>query len=142
MGFLDRFKPLGDLPRFGNLSDEEMRKVCDAGREVNVPEGWSLLTESTPPDQAYLVIKGTLQVVHHGKKIAELGPGDIVGEIGLTKHRLRTGSVTALTPLVMLHLTGAAFTGLYQKVPAFKAAVDSTMEERLAQLSTSDNASE
>ena len=135
MGFLDRHKPLGNLPRFGDLSDADMRKVCEAGREVNVPEGWSLLTESTPPDQAYLVIKGRLQVVHHGKKIAELEPGDIVGEIGLAQHRLRTGSVTALTPLVMLHLTGQAFKGLYDGVPAFKAAVDTTMEERLAELS-------
>jgi CRP/FNR family cyclic AMP-dependent transcriptional regulator len=138
MGLLDRFKPLGDLPRFGNLSGEEMRQVCDAGREVNVPDGWSLLTESTPPDQAYIVIKGELQVSHHGKKVAELGPGDIVGEIGVTKHRLRTGTVTALTPLVMLHLTGDAFNGLYRDLPAFKSAVDSTMEERLAELSTGD----
>jgi CRP-like cAMP-binding protein len=141
MGFLDRRKPLRDLPRFGHLSDADMRKVCDAGREVNVPERWSLLTESTPPDQAYLVIEGRLQVVHHGRKIAELGPGDIVGEIGLAGHRLRTGGVTALTPLVMLHLTGQAFHDLYDGVPAFKEAVDTTMEERLAELSA-DTASE
>ena len=75
-----------------------MKRVCEAGREVHVPEGWSLLNESTPPDQAYLVVEGTLEVKHHGKKIAELGRGDIVGEIGITAHRLRTGTVTAAHP--------------------------------------------
>jgi len=134
MGFLDRSKPLSHLPRFGDLSDSDMKAVCKAGREVNVPERWSLITESTPPDQVYLVIEGKLEVVHHKERIAELGPGDIVGEIGVAAHRLRTSSVRAMTPLVMLHLTGEAFSKLYDSIPAFKSAVDSTVSERLSQL--------
>lgn len=138
MSFLKRSRPLHDLPRFGDLSDAEMRKVCDAGREVHVPEGWSLLNESTPPDQAYLVIDGRLEVKHHGKRIAELTSGDIVGEIGLTEHRLRTGTVTALTSLEMLHLTQKAFQGLYDGMPAFRAAVDETVKSRLGELTVDD----
>jgi CRP/FNR family cyclic AMP-dependent transcriptional regulator len=138
MGFLDRFKPLADVPRFAHLSDQDMRAVCRAGREVTVPEGWSLLNESTPPDQAYLVIEGRLGVARHGATIAELGPGDIVGEIGVAQHRLRTGSVTALTPLVMLHLTSEAFRGLYTGVPAFRSAVDAVVETRLAEQTAAD----
>jgi CRP-like cAMP-binding protein len=135
MGLLNRSKPLGELPRFGELTESEMRKVCDAGREVNVPEHWSLISESTVPDQAYLVVAGRLEVVHHGKRVAELGPGDIVGEIGLVAHRLRTGTVTALTPLVMLHLPREAFQDLYDRMPAFRKAVDATMATRLEELS-------
>jgi CRP/FNR family cyclic AMP-dependent transcriptional regulator len=138
MGFLDRFKPLADVPRFAHLSDQDMRTVCQAGREVTVPEGWSLLNESTPPDQAYLVVEGGLRVARHGEPIAELGPGDIVGEIGVARHRLRTGSVTALTPLVLLHLTSDAFRGLYDGIPAFRSAVDSVVEVRLAEQVASD----
>ena len=139
MGFLHHDKPLKDLPRFGDLSQADMRKVCDAGREVNVPEGWSLLIESTPPDQAYLVIDGRLQVVQHGKQIAELGRGDIVGEMGVTKHKLRNSSVTGLTPLVMLHLTKESFNDLYKNLPSFHSAVDSTMADRLDDSSAGDS---
>ena len=135
MGLLDRSKPLGDLPRFGDLSEAEMRMVCDAGREVSVPERWSLLIEATPPDQAYLVVEGRLEVVQHGERVAELGQGDIVGEIGVVGHRLRTGTVTALTPLVMLHLTHDRFQGLYEQVPGFRSAVDATIAERLGAIS-------
>jgi CRP-like cAMP-binding protein len=134
MGFLDRSKPFEDVPRFGELSQAEMRRVCQAGREVHVPEGWSLLTESTPPDQAYLVLDGELKVVHQGTEIARLTRGDIVGEIGVTAHRLRTGTVTAVTPLQMLHLTHSAFDELYSTIPAFRSAVDETVRTRLAQL--------
>lgn len=134
MAFLHRSKPLADLPRFGDLSEREMREVVEAGREVHVPEGWSLLKEATPPDQAYLVIDGRLSVMRHGEQVAELGRGDIVGEIGIAAHRLRTGTVTALTPLEMLHLTRPAFQDLYDRIPAFRSAVDSTVETRLRQL--------
>lgn len=130
MGFLNRPKPLTDVPRFGNLSEREMRAVCEAGNEVNVPERWSMIWESTAPDKAYLVIEGRLEVVHKGERIAELGRGDLVGEIGIRDHRLRSGTVTALTPLVMLNFTRRAFQDLYDTIPAFRDAVDTTVAER------------
>jgi CRP/FNR family cyclic AMP-dependent transcriptional regulator len=138
MGFSNHPEPFTDLPRFGSLSADEMRTVCEAGREVHVPEGWSLLSESTPPDQVYLVIDGTLEVVRHGERIAELGRGDIVGEIGVAAHRLRTGTVTAVTGLEMLHLTHGAFSRLYDDIPTFRQAVDATVEERLSDLAARD----
>jgi len=140
MSFLKRSRPFHDLPRFGNLSEAEMQRVCEAGREVHVPEGWSLLTESTPPDQAYLVVDGRLEVRRHGRRVAELGRGDIVGEIGVAAHRLRTGTVTALSPLEMLHLTQDSFQKLYDDLPAFRSAVDETVESRLRELAVDDAA--
>src|ERR1700710_1931268 len=138
MSFLKRSKPFEDIPRFGNLSKDEMQRVVDAGRPVHVPKGWSLLNESTPPDQAYIVIDGTLEVRHRGKVVAQLGRGDIVGEIAITAHRLRTGTVTAREPLEMLTLPHAAFQELYDDIPAFREAVDKTVKERLGELAVGD----
>ena len=138
MSFLKRSKPFEDIPRFGDLSKAEMQRVVEAGRPVHVPKGWSLLNESTPPDQAYIVIDGTLEVVHKGKRIAQLERGDIVGEIALTTHRLRTGTVTALEPLEMLNIPHQAFQELYDDIPAFREAVDKTVESRLSQLAVDD----
>jgi CRP/FNR family cyclic AMP-dependent transcriptional regulator len=139
MSFLKRSKPFEDIPRFGNLSQDEMKRVVDAGRAVHVPKGWSLLNESTPPDQAYIVIDGKVEVRHHGKVIAELGRGDMVGEIAITAHRLRTGTVTALEPLEMLNLPHDAFQELYDDIPAFRDAVDKTVKERLHELAVDDS---
>lgn len=136
MGLLNWPRPLRNLPRFGDLSTEEMREVCEAGQEVNVPEGWSPIAQSTPPDKAYLVIDGRLGVVTDGKQVAELGPGDIVGEMGLRDRRLRTATVTALTSVTMLHFTPAAFRDLYDRMPAFRAAVDAVIAARAGTGST------
>ena len=128
MSFVNRPEPLGDVPQFDGLSPEEMQAVCDAGRAVTVPEGWSMLLQSTPPDQAYLVVRGRLRVTRDGEEVALVEPGEVVGEIGIARHRLRTATVTALTPMDMLHLTGSAFDRLYRDLPAFREAVDAATQ--------------
>ncbi len=54
MSFLKRSKPFEDVPRFGNLSKEEMQRVVDAGRAVHVPQGWSLLNVVSVFDESGL----------------------------------------------------------------------------------------
>ncbi|MPZ61530.1 MAG: cyclic nucleotide-binding domain-containing protein [Propionibacteriales bacterium] len=130
MGFLQWPKPLCDVPRFAELSEREMREVCGAGREVTVPEHWSFISEQTPPDKAYLMIEGRAAVLLQGRQIAELGPGDLVGEVGVRDHRLRTATVSALTPLKLVHFTKEAFRDLYDRIPAFRDAVDATIAAR------------
>lgn len=132
MGFLEWPRPLHKLPRFGDLSEKEMREVCGAGQEVTVPQGWSPIAQSTAPDKAYLVIEGSLAVSADGERIAELGPGDLVGEIGIRDRRLRTATVSALTSARMLHFTPAAFRDLYDRIPAFRDAVDGAVAAREA----------
>lgn len=132
MSFLKRPERLKKMPRFAGLSQAQMQKIAEAGTIVNVPAHWSMISEGGPPDQVYLIIDGRVAVSVDGKQIAELEPGHIVGEISSHKHVLRTATVTALTPLELLHITPKAFEELCAKIPAFQQAVDDTVAERLA----------
>ena len=49
--------------------------------------------------------------------IAQLGPGDCVGELALLDHGPRTATVTAATPLTVLVLGPREFSGLLDEVP-------------------------
>ena len=104
--------------------------VCDAGQEVTVPERWSFIWENTPGDRAYLLLDGQASVLVGGEQIAELGPGDLVGEVALRSRRLRTAAVTATTPLTLLSFTKERFDDLYRRVPAFRDAVDTSVAAR------------
>ncbi len=137
MGFLQWPKPLKDLPRFCDLSERGMEEVCERGREVTVPKGWAFIGEKTPADTAYLLLKGRAAVLVQGEQVAELGPGDIVGEVGLRHNRLRTATVFALDPLTLLAFTQPEFDDLYDRIPAFKDAVDSAIAERVGQATSS-----
>lgn len=113
------------------LSEREIRDVVRAGQQVTIPEGWSFIWEQTPGDAAYLLLEGRVAVFYEREQVAELGPGDIVGETALRERRLRTATVSALTPLIMLRFSIDAFAELSSRVPKFTEAVDANVAERL-----------
>jgi CRP/FNR family transcriptional regulator, cyclic AMP receptor protein len=121
-----------DLPLFADLSGKEIKEIFRAGEEVSVPGGWSLILEMTPPDAAYLILSGTAAVRVKGEQIAELGPGEIVGEMGPRENVLRTATVTAKTRMELLHFTRSAFDELTRRIPGFRRAIDATIAERRA----------
>ena len=44
------------------------------------------------------------------RRVAQLGPGDIVGEAAIVNHSLRTATIVALTPLELIHFTDERWT--------------------------------
>jgi CRP/FNR family cyclic AMP-dependent transcriptional regulator len=112
------------------FTPEEIARISAAGTRVRVPEGWSPIWEKTPADKAYIVLDGKVSVRQHGDEIAQLGPGDIVGEAAIVNHSLRTASIVALTPLDLIHFTDEAVRRLCDEMPSFKEAISAVALER------------
>jgi CRP-like cAMP-binding protein len=115
---------------FDAFTPAEVARISAAGTRVHVPEGWSPIWEGTPADKAYIVLAGTVSVRHHGKEIAQLGPGDIMGEAAIVRHSLRTASIVALTELELIHFTVEAVNALSAEMPSFKKALEAVAIER------------
>lgn len=115
---------------FSTFSPEEIARISAAGTRVKLPEGWAPIAERTPADKAYIILKGTVSVRHHGEEVAQLGPGDIVGETAIANHSLRTASIVALTPLELIHYTAEAVRQLIEEMPSFGTALDRLAAER------------
>ncbi len=49
--------------------------------------------------------EGKADVIQDGKKVATLGKGDLIGEIGLLERRPRNADVVAATPMRVMKLT-------------------------------------
>jgi CRP-like cAMP-binding protein len=128
---------IGRLNRLEALSDSDLAAVIAAGRQVHLPADWSLIAEGTPADKAYLIIEGEVSVRRAGAEVAKLGPGDVIGELSIVEHKLRSASVVSLTPLEVIHFTRESLEALIEKVPAFGTAIRATAAERL-----SDNSSD
>src|SRR3954471_19131684 len=112
------------------FTPEEIARISAAGTRVHVPEGWSPIWERTPADKAYLILDGSVSVRQHGSEIAQLGPGDIVGEAAIVNHSLRTASIVALTPLEMIHFTKEQLERLNVEMPIFHEALEKTAAAR------------
>lgn len=123
---------LRQVPRLSGLSDKELKKVAEAGTRVHLPAHWSLMSETTPADKAYVILSGEVAIRQRGETVATVGPGSVIGEVGIMEHRLRTAGVVSLTELDVVHFTHEVFARLVDEVPAFGEAMHATAEEHLA----------
>jgi CRP-like cAMP-binding protein len=122
---------LAELNRLEALSDADLATVVRAGRHVHLPADWSLIWEKTPADKAYLIVEGEVSVRKSGTEVARLGPGDVIGEMAIVNHKLRSASVVSLTPLEVVHFTKESLEQLLRDVPAFGDALRGTTADRL-----------
>lgn len=115
---------------FEHFSPQEIARISATGRRVKLPEGWSPIWEDTPADKAYILLSGTVSVRKDGQEIAQLGPGDIVGEAAIVGQKLRTATIVALTPLDTIHLTDEILRELDAEWPAFHQALVDVAQSR------------
>jgi CRP-like cAMP-binding protein len=122
---------LARLNRLEALSDADLEKVVRTGRHLHLPANWSLIWEKTPADKAYLIVDGDVSVRKNGREFARLGPGDVIGEMAIVNHKLRSASVVSLTALEVIHFTKESLEQLLDEVPAFGDALRGTSADRL-----------
>jgi len=127
----DALDRLRSLDRFSGLSDAELKKVAEAGKVVHLPGQWSLMSETTPADKAYVLLSGEVSIRKGGDTIATVGPGAVIGEVGILEKRLRTAAVVSESELEVVHFTKDDLVRLVDEIPALRDALQSSADERL-----------
>jgi hypothetical protein len=74
-----------------------------------VPAGDIVFSQGDEADGCYVIEAGRASVIGDGHPVAELGAGELVGEIGLLRHVPRTATVRALTDLDLRRIDGNRF---------------------------------
>jgi NTE family protein len=106
---------LSGVEMFEKESPKVLRGILDKMTELFVPGGELLIKEGDTDSTAYILICGRLQVRKRSDEssedhvIAELAPGEMVGEIGLLTKQKRTASVYAARDSLLLKLTGEKY---------------------------------
>ncbi|MEM1287406.1 MAG: cyclic nucleotide-binding domain-containing protein [Pseudomonadota bacterium] len=81
---------------FGDLAQSDITWLADNGRQQSPDPGTVLITAGQTVKSLLIVLEGALEVVTPvGAVLAELGAGDIVGEMSLIEQRLPEVSVRA-----------------------------------------------
>ena len=93
------------VPVFSQLNDEELRRIATFANEDSVPKGTTLIREGDYSNEMIAIESGTADVKRDGETIASVGPGDVVGELGVLEKGMRNASVVATSAMRLIRLT-------------------------------------
>lgn len=124
---------LRTVAMFSGCTKKQLDHVARVMTELVIPAGQTFIHENSLAHEFMIIEKGTATVRRNGRKVAQIGEGDVVGELALILHRPRTASVTADTDLTVLVVDARSFEPLLDEVPGLARRLLTTVAERLSQ---------
>ena len=121
---------LKKIPAFADVDDEELRHIANLMAEVSVPDGKELVREGDYSYDVLVIEEGTAKVEKSGSTVADLGPGDVVGEMGVLEKAQRNATVVATSPMRLFTLTGWDIRRLRKSAPDAVDHLRSVVAER------------
>jgi CRP-like cAMP-binding protein len=123
---------LKDIPLFAGVSRRVRKIVAQHTDEVELAANTEIVSEGGLAHELFFIVDGTADVFEGRTKIAELGPGDVVGEIGVLKTHKRIATVIATSPIKALVMYGSELTALRETMPEVFSQLETLIEERLS----------
>ena len=123
---------LAKTPPFDSLPDDVRRKFTVWVGELKVDPGHHLAEQGDYAYELFMIEDGTAEVTRDGEKLAELGPGDFFGEMGVLEREQRNATVVAKTPMTLLTLSHWDVTRLRREAPEVIDQLREVIEQRRA----------
>jgi CRP/FNR family transcriptional regulator, cyclic AMP receptor protein len=125
---------LSEIPLFAGLNRKERRALAPRADEVELEQGRVIVREGEWPYEFFAIEEGTAEVRRGDQLLAELGPGDFFGEMGLVGDTRRNATVVASSPLKVVVMTAQAFRQTARELPEVADKLRAAIEERGRQL--------
>src|SRR4051794_16679498 len=121
---------LRNIPVFSDLGEDELAHIAALAAEVSVPSGKELVREGDYSYDVLAIEEGTAEVTRGGEIIAELGPGDVIGEMGVLERSQRNATVVATSSMLLVTLTSWDIRKLRKSTPEVVEHLRSVVEQR------------
>jgi cAMP-dependent protein kinase regulator/CRP/FNR family cyclic AMP-dependent transcriptional regulator/cGMP-dependent protein kinase 2 len=93
---------IAELERVGFIADLEAdhrNQLSGVFDEESHPVGTALIVEGGDSTRFFVLLEGYVTVHREGSHLADLGPGDCFGEMGVVSKQSRNATVIATTPI-------------------------------------------
>jgi CRP/FNR family transcriptional regulator, cyclic AMP receptor protein len=121
---------LKSIPMFASLGKSDLRRLAQATDEIDVSEGKRLLNEGEFAYEFMVILDGHAEVTRAGEHVADLGPGDVLGEIAALERGKRNATVGASSPMSLAVMTAHEMRQLASSIPEFGETLRRTASER------------
>ena len=121
---------LKNTPLFADVPDEALNKVATFATLESAAEGKTIIREGGYSNDFYIIDEGTVRVEREGETVAELGPGDVVGEQGLLEKQARSATVTATSDVTLIKIEHWELSRMRQSMGEVVSQLRTKVEER------------
>lgn len=122
---------LGAVPILAGCSPDQLAAIAALGTELQVPAGRHLTRQGAGGREFFVVLDGGADCLVNGALVAELGPGDYVGEMALLDRGPRTADVVARTDMTVLVLDPGEFHRFLEASPSIAVRMLGVLASRL-----------
>jgi CRP-like cAMP-binding protein len=122
---------LAQMPLFSTCSKRQLAQVTSFTVADQLPAGSILTRQGAAGGIAYILASGQAEVLRGGRRLALLGPGDVVGELSLIDGKPRSATVKAVTDLEVLEIDARDLSRLLRTAPAVSRNLLAALAERL-----------
>jgi CRP-like cAMP-binding protein len=123
---------LGDFALLERLSENDLETLRGYLEERHFDADAELFTAGEESSELYLVIEGRVRLEREGMLLAELGKGEALGGLGLTRVGKRESAARACEPVRVLALDRVAYHRLRIYAPATALALAEALLREVA----------
>jgi len=119
------------------LREAEIGALAKRALRREYVQGLELIREDDNGASLFIIVTGHIDVIaggQHGKHVARLGPGDIVGEMSLMTGARRSATVVAATDVIALEVTKPAMAPILDAAPELVDRFAVVLKKRQAEL--------
>lgn len=114
----------------GAFNDAEIEALEGLSTTISLTAGTPLATQGHSGQEAMIVLSGIAAVTRDGENIAEVGAGDVIGELALLTNEPRNASLTAVTDVQVMVLNRREFSSLLDSCPSLNQRVRGLADAR------------
>ncbi|HJR92198.1 MAG TPA: cyclic nucleotide-binding domain-containing protein [Acidimicrobiia bacterium] len=121
---------LAQVDLFSNFTAEERQRLAECMTMESHGRGTVLVEEGDLPTKFFVIVDGRVTVHRDGHHLADLGPGDYFGEVGVISLEPRNASVIATTPVEVAVTMGWELREVLSDSPDLRTTLESAARNR------------
>lgn len=125
---------IASVSLFKGLGRHELEQVAQLMDEVDLPAGKTLMRHGETGDEMFVIVSGMVDVERNGVKIAERGPGEVIGELSLLAKGPRSATITTTEPTRVLVAGHREFHALMDDHPAIRLGILEGVADKIRNL--------
>ena len=122
---------LQGVPLFAGVPGNELMPLALQAQVVRLPAGAFVFKEGQEGDSLYVVIHGRVVVRRAGKDLAQLGPGEVIGEMAILDRAPRMADAVVREDADLLRVSAEDFGEAIQETVEFAQGVIRVLSQRI-----------